>query len=93
MNLSREFAAPWPAVLVEMKDFIDLARLSTGGAYPAMAVTISIAKSVPPEELARLPSSPFGQFRAILEALPRCRVEYAAIDRPAHRVDIDIQRY
>lgn len=92
LRLYREFAAPWPAVLVEMKDFIDLARLSTGGAYESMAVKIGVAKSVPAELLDPSPASPFGQFRAILSAFPRCRVEYAAVEPPAHRVHIEIQR-
>ncbi len=90
--LSREFAAPWPAVLVEMKDFVDLARLATGGAYTAMAVKVNIAKTVPAEWLAPSAHSPFGQFRALLDALPRCRVGYAAVELPAHRIDIEIQR-
>jgi hypothetical protein len=92
LRLHREFAAPWPAVLVEMKDFVDLARLAAGGAYSAMRVSVAIAKTVPAEALDSSPLSPFGQFRAILAALPRCRVEYTAAEHPAHRVDIEMQR-
>jgi hypothetical protein len=94
LRLYREFDAPWPAVLVEIKDFIDLARLSTGGAYQAMAVKVELAKSlVSAESLAARPASPFGQFRAILASLPRCQLDYAATERSAHRVHIEILRY
>jgi hypothetical protein len=91
-SMSRDFVATWPAVLAEMKDFVGLARLATGGDYREMAVRVVISKKVSAERLDSSLSSPFGQFRAALEALPRCRVEFAAADSPAHRVDIEIQR-
>lgn len=92
LRLSREFTAPWPAILVEMKDFIDLARLSTGGDYLSMTVKVNIAKTVPAESLTPSAVSPFGQFRVILGGLPRCRVGYVAVEHSAHRVDIEIER-
>jgi hypothetical protein len=92
IQLSREFDTAWPAVLVEIKDFIDLARLSCAGDYAEMKVNIVIAKTIPAEWLNSSPVSPFGQFRAMLDTLPRCRVGYSAAEQPAHRVDIAIQR-
>jgi hypothetical protein len=92
MKLSRDFASPWPLVLAEMKDFVDLARLATGGDYREMAVKVAVSRKVPAERLYPSPSSPFGRFRAALEALPRCEVAYTAADRPAHRVIVEIQR-
>jgi hypothetical protein len=91
-SISRDFVATWPAVLAEMKDFVALTRLATGGDYREMSVRVVISKKVSAERLDSSLSSPFGQFRTMLEALPRCRVEFAAADCPAHSVDVEIQR-
>jgi hypothetical protein len=66
--------------------------LATGGDYREMAVRVVISKKVSAERLDSSLASPFGQFRAALEALPRCRVEFVAADCPVHRVDVEIQR-
>jgi hypothetical protein len=71
MKISRQFLAPWPAVLVEMKDFVELARLSTGGSYRRMLVSVMIATTQAP--LQSLASSPVAQFRQWLEHIPRCQ--------------------
>ncbi|MBL6986266.1 MAG: hypothetical protein ISR72_04320 [Methylobacter sp.] len=89
MKLSCEFATPWPAVLVEMRDFIDMARLFHVGRYKALAVRVVISKSVPAECLNQ---SAFQAFRTAIIATPGIKAEFAAAEHPAHRVDIEIQR-
>ncbi len=93
MKLNREFASPWPAVLVEMRDFVELARLATGGDYRQLRVSVKISKTVP---LASLTSPPVGQFRQWLEGIPRCPKPqqgfFATHGQPFHRIDIEIER-
>lgn len=93
MKLNRQFASPWPAVLVEMKDFVGLARLALGGGYRQIRVRVSISRSVPVESLA---SPPVEQFRLWLESIPRCQRPaggfFAIHDQPLHRIDIEIER-
>ena len=88
MNLSREFAAPWPAVLVEMKDFVDLARLFVGD-DKVLFVRVVVSKTTPAEWL-YLPS--FQEFRATIEAIPRVKTLFIPDERTCHRIDIEIQR-
>jgi hypothetical protein len=88
MKAYRTFDAPWPAVLAELADFVALARLASGGHYAALTATVKLSRTVPAE---RLGSPEFLAFRAALESLPRCRVEFTAVDRPFHSVDIKIQ--
>ena len=89
MKLSNKFVAPWPTVLVEIQDFVDMVRLLYGGNYTALAVRIVISKTAPAEWL-NLPA--FQQFRAVIEATPGIQVEFTAAETSAHRVDIEIQR-
>ncbi len=93
MKLNRQFASPWPAVLVEMKDFVELARLAVGGGYRQMEVNVKISKSVPVESLT---SQPVGQFRQWLETIPRCqrpaRGFFSTHSQLFHRIDITIER-
>jgi hypothetical protein len=93
MELNRQFASPWPAVLVEMKDFVELARLSVGGGYRQMRVSVLVSRTVPVESLASLPVE---QFRQWLEAIPRCekpeRGFFASHGQSTHRIDIEIER-
>jgi hypothetical protein len=93
MKLNRQFASPWPAVLVEMKDFVELARLTVGGGYRQMRVSVLISRTVPLESLT---SQPVEQFRQWLESVPRCqkpdRGFFATHGQPFHRIDIEIER-
>ena len=93
MKLNRQFASPWPAVLVEMKDFVELARLAVGGGYRQMRVSVKISRAVPVESLA---SPPVEQFRQWLESIPRCPRPaggfFATHAQTFHRIDIEIER-
>jgi len=93
MKMNRQFASPWPAVLVEMKDFVELARLATGGGYRQMRVSVKIASAVP---LASLNSPPVEQFRRWLEGIPRCprppQGFFSTHPLLFHRIDIEIER-
>jgi len=92
MNRHREFNAPWPAVLAEMQDFVELARLSAGGDYRQLRVAVRLDARLPGQALASAPALAFKQW---LQALPRCQPPpqgfFARHDRPVHRIDIDIE--
>ena len=92
MKLNRQFASPWPAVLAEMKDFVELGRLFAGGGYRQMRVSVKIAQSVPVESLR---SEPVEQFRQWLEAIPRCprptQGFFTTHAQAFHRIDLEIE--
>ncbi|MFM8332599.1 MAG: hypothetical protein ACKN9T_12995 [Candidatus Methylumidiphilus sp.] len=90
-TLSREFSAPWPAVLVEMKDFADLARLSEGRDCKAMRIAVTFSKNVPPQAFAPA-AYPFAEFKASLAALSPDPPVVLFHEHSFHRVDIKIQR-
>ena len=82
------FAAPWPGVLMEMKDFIDLWFLAKSGKRQAAAMRIFISRSLVSE--ARL--QPHArEFKAAVSRIP-CRIELKGTEEPAHRIEIEYRR-
>jgi hypothetical protein len=86
---SEKFVAPWPAVLAEMKDFLDLWFLVRARARPPSAVRIFISKGLVGE--AELQPH-VRRFRASLAGIPDCRIELKATAEAAHRIDIEYGR-
>ena len=83
------FLAPWPGVLVEMKDFVDLWFLAMGKKRQATAVRIFISKSL----VATANLQPHvRQFKASLARIPNCRIELKGTAQAAHKVEIDYRR-
>lgn len=80
------FAAAWPEVLVEMKDFVDLWFLAMGRKRRATAVRVFISKPL----VARSKLQPHMQaFKASLANIPGCRLEIKGTEEPAHRIEIE----
>lgn len=91
---SRDFDAPWPVVLAEMKDFVDLVRLhATGRSYRRMTVRVRLSQTA----LARqgIPEAGlqpwFGEFRALMAALRDCQFEPIATEEPTHKINIFVE--
>jgi hypothetical protein len=83
------FATPWPEVLVEMKDFVDLWFLAMAKRRQASAVRVFISKPL----VARSKLQPHMQaFKASLTNIPGCRLEIKGTDEPAHRIEIEYRR-
>ena len=88
MNAEVEsFSAPWPGVLVEMKDFVDLwflAKRST----PA-TVRILISRTLVPQS--RLQPH-MREFKEALSGIPGCVIELKGTDSPSHKIEIEYRR-
>lgn len=87
MTDSETFLAPWPRVLVEMKDYVDLCFIARG--RPLATITIFISRALVPQ--ARLQPH-MREFRAALAGLPNCRIELKATEQVAHKVEIEYRR-
>ena len=83
------FQAPWPGVLVEMKDFVDLWFLARGGKRQADAVRIFISKALVSQT--RLQPH-VREFRASIARIPECRIELKGTEQAAHRIEIEYRR-
>jgi ribosomal protein S9 len=82
------FLAPWPGVLTEMKDFVDLWFLALGGKRQAEAVRVFISRAL----VAQAQLQPHArEFKAAIARIP-CRIELKATGQPAHRIEIDYRR-
>ena len=82
------FLAPWPGVLTEMKDFIDLWFLALGGRRQAQAVRVFVSRAL----VAQAQLQPHArEFKAAIARVP-CRIELKATEQPAHRIEIDYRR-
>ena len=82
------FTAPWPGVLLEMKDFIDLWFLARSAGRQAAALRIFISKAL----VAQARLQPHArEFKAAISRVP-CRIELKGTDEPAHRIEIDYRR-
>ena len=81
------FTAPWPGVLTEMKDFIDLWFLARR-AGQAAALRIFISKALVSQ--ARLQPH-VRAFKTAVSRVP-CRIELKGTDERVHRIEIDYRR-
>lgn len=83
------FLAPWPGVLVEMKDFVDLWFLAMGKKHQATAVRIFISKPL----VAEADLQPHvRQFKASLARIPNCRIELKGTEQATHKIEIEYGR-
>jgi hypothetical protein len=82
------FVAPWPGVLAEIKDYIDLWFLASGGRREAAALRVFISRSL----VAQAQLQPHArEFKAAISRVP-CRVELRGTDEQAHRIEIEYRR-
>ena len=80
------FRAPWPAVLVEMKDFVDLWFLAQGRRERAATLKVFISKTL----VSRAQLQPHvREFRKSIARIPNCRVELKATDQAVHKIEIE----
>ena len=83
------FRAPWPGVLVEIKDFVDLWFLAGGARREATAVRVFISKAL----VAQSRLQPHvRELRDSLAAIPNCRIELKSTEQAAHRIEIEYRR-
>ena len=80
------FRAPWPGVLVEMKDFLDLWFLARGRREHPATLRIFISKTL----VAETQLQPHVRdFRNSIARIPNCRVELKATGEAAHKIEIE----
>ena len=89
MTDSETFLAPWPGVLVEMKDFVDLCFLAKGTTRQAATVRIFISKILVSQ--AKLQPH-VRRFRVSIARIPNCRIELKGTDQAAHKIEIEYRR-
>ena len=83
------FPAPWPGVLVEMKDYLDLWFLALGKKRQAATVRIFISKTL----VSQAQLQPHvREFRASISRIPNCRIELKGTEQAAHKIEIEYRR-
>ncbi len=87
MTEVENFPGPWPAVLLEMKDFVDLWFLTKR--KHAATVRIFISRRLVPQ--AKLQPH-VREFKASLASIAGCRVELKGTEAPAHKIEIEYRR-
>ena len=80
------FLAPWPGVLLEMKDFVDLWFLARGKKQQATILRVFISKTLVQE--AKLQPH-VREFTASIERIPNCRIELKGTEQAAHKIEIE----
>jgi len=89
MTSVETFRSPWPEVLLEMKDYLDLFFLALGKKRQTATVTIFISKTL----VTRMQLQPYVQeFRASIARIPDCRIEFKGTQEPAHKIEIEYLR-
>ena len=82
------FRAPWPGVLVEMKDFVDLWFLARGRRGPQATLRVFISKTL----VSQAQLQPHvREFRKLISRIPNCHVELKATEQPVHKIEIEYQ--
>ena len=88
MNADIEtFAAPWPGVLTEMKDFVDLWFLARRRG-PA-TVRIFISRTLVPQT--RLQPH-VREFKASIAGIHDCTLEFKGTEAATHKIEIEYRR-
>ena len=83
------FVAPWPGVLAEMKDFVDLRFLAMGKKRQVATVRIFISKTL----VSQTQLQPHvREFRASISRIPNCLIELKGTDQAAHKIEIEYRR-
>ena len=83
------FLTPWPGVLVEMKDYIDLWFLARGRRRQAATLRIFISKIL----VSQANLQPHVRaFRASIARIPDCRIELRGTEQAAHKIEIEYGR-
>lgn len=83
------FRAPWPGVLVEMKDFVDLWFLAKGNTVQRAKLRIFISKAL----VSQAQLQPHvREFKASIAGIPNCRIDLKATEQAAHKIEIEYGR-
>jgi hypothetical protein len=83
------FLAPWPGVLLEMKDYVDLWFLAMGKKRHAATVRIFISKTLVSQDKLQ---PHVREFKASISRIPNCRIELKGTEQPAHKIEIEYRR-
>jgi hypothetical protein len=83
------FLAPWPGVLVEMKDYVDLTFLAMENKRQAATVRIFISRTLVPQ--AQLQPH-VREFRTSIARIPNCRIELKGTEQASHMIEIEYRR-
>ena len=83
------FLAPWPGVLVQMKDYVDLWFLAMGKKRQAATIRIFISKTLVSQ--AKLQPH-VREFRSSISRIPNCRIELKGTEQAAHKIEIEYRR-
>ncbi len=86
---SERFGSPWPGVLIEMKDYLDLTFLALGARRGSAVVRVLISKALVPQQQLQ---PHMAKFRASLVRIPDCRLEIGATEEAAHIMEIECRR-
>ena len=86
LSMNRNFSSPWPGVLEEILDYVQL-QLMLAGRWDSVEIQVLISrKMVTAEKL----KPHIDVFRATLAATARSKVLLQATDEPTHRTDLNI---
>jgi hypothetical protein len=83
------FSGPWPDVLADMKEFVELSFLAAGTKRRAANIRVLIARPlVPPTRL----QPHVARFRQAISDMPGCRIELKSTDQTVHTIEIEYRR-
>lgn len=86
---SERFRSPWPGVLIEIKDYLDLSFLALGTRRGNAVVRVLISKALVPQQQLQ---PHMAKFRVALVRIPDCRVEIGATEEAWHSIEIECGR-
>ena len=83
------FSGPWPDVLIDMQEFVELSFLAAGTKRRAANIRVLIARQlVPPSYL----QPHIARFRQAISGMPSCRIELKSTDQTVHTIEIEYRR-
>ena len=83
------FSGPWPDVLIEMKEFVDLSFLAAGTKRRTASVRVLSARQLAPQSHLQ---PHIARFRQALLRIPSCHIELKSTDEDAHKIEIEYRR-
>jgi hypothetical protein len=83
------FSGPWPDVLSDMKEFVELSFLAAGRKRRAANIRVLIARELVPSSYLQ---PHIARFKQALSGMPSCRIELKSTDQPMHTIEIEYRR-
>ena len=83
------FSGPWPDVLLDMQEFVELSFMANGSKPRGANIRVLIARQLVPQSSLQ---PHIARFRQAISGMPGCRIELKGTEQAMHTIEIEYRR-